>query len=50
MSDSVSIEPYPTMISPGIQKNPLSRDFLSSALINDLIYHNGGDSTQWQSR
>ena len=50
MSDSVSIEPYLTLISPGIQNNPHSQDSLSSALINDLIYHNEGDSTQWQSR
>ena len=50
MTGSTRIEPYLILISLGIQYNPLSRDFLSSALINVLIYHNGGDSTQWQSR
>jgi hypothetical protein len=49
MTGSTRIEPL-IMISPGIQNNPLSRDFLSSVLINVLIYPHGGDSTQWQSR
>ena len=50
MTGGTFIEPYLTLISPGIQNNPHSQDSLSSALINDLIYHNEGDSTQWQSR
>jgi hypothetical protein len=50
MTDIPCIESYLIMISPGIQNNPVSQDSLSSALINDLIYHNGGDSTQWQFR
>jgi hypothetical protein len=49
MSSRTCAEKRLVMMYSGIQNSLLRRDYHAAVPINDLIYHDGGDSTQWQS-